>query len=64
MTAIELKLELARQVLDIPNNEDVITKAIAYIKKLTSTQAIALKGEALRMWNRTKEFESLCLENV
>lgn len=59
MTAIELKLELARQVLDIPNNEDVIAKAIAYIKKLTMTQPVALEGEALRMWNRTKEFEDL-----
>ena len=59
MTAIELKLELARQVLDIPNNEDVIAKAIAYIKNLTKTQANALEGEALRMWNRTKEFEDL-----
>ena len=39
MTAIELKLELARQVLDIPDNEDVITKAIAYIKKLTQSHA-------------------------
>ena len=59
MTAIELKLELARQVLDIPNNEDVIAKAIAYIKKLTKTQTTVLRGEALRMWNRTKEFERL-----
>jgi hypothetical protein len=61
MTAIELKLELARQVLDIPDNEDVITKAIAYIKKLTQSHAKAntLTGEALRMWNRTMEFEGL-----
>ena len=59
MTATELKLELARQVLDIPNNEDVIAKAIAYIKKLTQSQTHSLDGEALRMWNRTNEFETL-----
>jgi hypothetical protein len=61
MTTIDLRMELAQEIQNIPDSEQLLTKAINFVRNLTKHEdvAIVLTGDALRLWNRTTELASL-----
>lgn len=61
MTALDLKMEIAQQVQSMPDSEQLLLRLLNYVKTLTKGEAIEeqLKGDSLRLWNRTVELASL-----
>ena len=50
---------LAQEIQNIPDSEQMLMKAINYIRSLTKHKDVALTGDALRLWNRTVELAAL-----
>jgi hypothetical protein len=59
MTTIDLRMMLAQEIQNIPDSEQMLMKAINYIRSLTKHKDVALTGDALRLWNRTVELAAL-----
>ena len=55
MTTIDLRMELAQEIQNIPDSEQMLLRAINYVRNLTkkSDTDLTLTGYALRLWNRT-----------
>ena len=50
---------LAQEIQNIPDSEQMLMKAINYVRSLTKHKDVALTGDALRLWNRTAELAAL-----
>jgi hypothetical protein len=59
MTTIDLRMMLAQEIQNIPDSEQMLMKAINYVRSLTKHKDVALTGDALRLWNRTAELAAL-----
>ena len=59
MTTIDLRMVLAQEIQKIPDSEQMLMKAINYVRSLTKHKDVALTGDALRLWNRTIELAAL-----
>ena len=61
MTTIDLRMELAQEIQNIPDSEQLLTSAINFVRNLRKHEdvAIVLTGDALRLWNRTAELAAL-----
>ena len=61
MTTIDLRMELAQEIQNIPDSEQLLTRAINFVRNLTKHEdvTIVLTGDALRLWNRTAELAAL-----
>ena len=59
MTTIDLRMMLAQEIQNIPDSEQMLMKAINYVRSLTKHKDVALTGDALRLWNRTVELAAL-----
>ena len=61
MTTIDLRMMLAQEIQNIPDSEQMLMKAINYVRSLTIHKdvAVGLTGDALRLWKRTLELAEL-----
>ncbi len=59
MTTIDLRMMLAQEIQNIPDSDQMLMKAINYIRSLTKHDDVNLTGDALRLWNRTAELAAL-----
>ena len=61
MTTIDLRMMLAQEIQNIPDSEQMLMKAINYVRSLSRRKDVAfvLTGDALRLWNRTLELAEL-----
>ena len=61
MTTIDLRLELAQEIQNIPDSEQLLLRVINYVRGVTKKENAvqALSGDALRLWNRTAELSAL-----
>lgn len=61
MTTIDLRLELAQEIQNIPDSEQLLLRVINYVRGVTKKENAvqALSGDALRLWNRTDELSVL-----
>ena len=59
MTTIDLRMMLAQEIQNIPDSEQMLMKAINYVRSLTKHKDVTLTGDALRLWNRTAELAAL-----
>jgi hypothetical protein len=61
MTTLDLRMELAQEIQNIPDSEQLLTRAIDFVRNLTKHEdfSIVLTGDALRLWNRTAELAVL-----
>ena len=61
MTTIDLRMELAHEIQNIPDSEQLLLKVINYVRGITkkSEAVTTLSGDALRLWNRVEELSSL-----
>lgn len=61
MTALDIRMEIAQQIENIPDSEQTLLKVLHYLRRLTGSDnaVIALTGDALRLWNRTEELKGL-----
>jgi hypothetical protein len=61
MTTIDLRLELAQEIQNIPDSEQLLLRVINYVRGVTKKENAvqALSGDALRLWNRTDELSFL-----
>ena len=60
MTALDIRLEIAQQIESIPDSEQTLLKVLQYVRKLAGKgEAIALTGDALRLWERLEELKTL-----
>lgn len=61
MTALDLKMEITQQIQGMPDSEQMLLRLLNYVKGLTRKHDVdtVLTGDALRMWNRIVELESL-----
>jgi hypothetical protein len=50
---------LAQEIQNIPDSEQMLLKAINYVRSLTKHKDVTLTGDALRLWNRTAELAAL-----
>jgi len=61
MTAVDLRLEIAQQIENIPDSEQTLLRVLNYLRRLTKNDegTITLTGDVLRLWNRTEELKNL-----
>lgn len=61
MTTIDLRLQLAQEIENIPDSEQLLLRVINYVRGITKKgkAELALSGDALRLWNRTEELSAL-----
>ena len=61
MTALDIRLEIAQQIENIPDSEQTLLKVLHYLRRLRSNDnsAITLTGDALRLWNHVEELKAL-----
>ena len=61
MTTIDLRMELAQEIQNIPDSEQLLLRVINYVRGITKKEnvALALNGDALRLWKRTEELATL-----
>ena len=61
MTTLDLRMELAQEIQNIPDSEQLLLKVINYVRGITKKERTeqSLSGDALRLWNRTEELSSL-----
>jgi hypothetical protein len=54
-------MELAQEIQNIPDSEKLLLRVINYVRGITKKNSVAtaLTGDALRLWNRTKELAAL-----
>ena len=61
MTTIDLRMELAQEIQNIPDSEQLLLRVINYVRSITKKDddSLTLTGDALRLWNRTMELSNL-----
>ncbi len=61
MTTIDLRMELAQEIQNIPDSEQMLLRVLNYVRNLTKREndVLTLSGDALRLWNRTAELAEL-----
>lgn len=61
MTTIDLRMELAQEIQNIPDSEQLLLRVINYVRSITKKEdvSITLNGDALRLWKRTEELATL-----
>ncbi len=61
MTTIDLRMQLAQEIQNIPDSEQVLLRVINYVRGITKKESkeLTLSGDALRLWNRTIELSNL-----
>lgn len=61
MTTIDLRMELAQEIKNIQDSEQLLIRVINYVRNLTKHEdvALVLTGDSLRLWNRTAELAAL-----
>ena len=61
MATIDLRLQLAQEIENIPDSEQLLLRVINYVRGITKKgkAELALSGDALRLWNRTEELSAL-----
>ena len=61
MTTIDLRMELAQEIQNIPDSEQLLLRVINYVRGITKKEnvVLALNGDALRLWRRTEELAAL-----
>ena len=61
MTTIDLRMELAQEIQNIPDSEQLLLRVINYVRGITKKEnkVITLNGDALRLWKRAEELATL-----
>lgn len=61
MTTIDLRMELAQEIQNIPDSEQLLIRVINYVRGITKKENMSrtLNGDALRLWKRTEELATL-----
>jgi len=61
MTTIDLRMELAQEIRNIPDSEQLLLRVINYVRSITKKESVALTltGDALRLWKRMEELAAL-----
>ena len=61
MTTIDIRMELAQEIQNIPDSEQLLLRVINYVRGITKKEnlALTLSGDALRLWKRTEELATL-----
>lgn len=61
MTTIDLRLQLAQEIENIPDSEQLLLRVINYVRGITKkgNAELSLSGDVLRLWNRTEELSAL-----
>ena len=61
MTTVDLRMELAHEIQQIPDSEQLLLRVINYVRGITKSEdvAVALTGDSLRLWNRMHELSTL-----